>query len=149
MTAVFENTAGQGTNVGFAFEQIAEMLELVDRPGRVGVCIDTCHSYAAGYDLKTPEGYERTFAEFERLIGFQYLQGMHLNDSKSVLGDRLDRHNSIGAGELGLEFFRRLMQDERFDGIPLILETPNEEIWAAEIAMLKEFAGAVPPAAAN
>ncbi|WP_294480640.1 deoxyribonuclease IV [uncultured Victivallis sp.] len=149
VTAVFENTAGQGTNVGFAFEQIAEMLELVDRPGRVGVCIDTCHSYAAGYDLKTPEGYERTFAEFERLIGFQYLQGMHLNDSKSVLGGRLDRHNSIGAGELGLEFFRRLMQDERFDGIPLILETPNEEIWAAEIAMLKEFAGAVPPAAAN
>lgn len=149
VTAVFENTAGQGTNVGFAFEQIAEMLELVDRPGRVGVCIDTCHSYAAGYDLKTPEGYERTFAEFERLIGFQYLQGMHLNDSKSVLGGRLDRHNSIGGGELGLEFFRRLMQDERFDGIPLILETPNEEIWTAEIAMLKEFAGAVPPAAAN
>lgn len=141
VSAVFENTAGQGTNVGFAFEQIAEMLELVDRPGRVGVCIDTCHSYAAGYDLKTPEGYEKTFSEFERLIGFEYLQGMHLNDSKSVLGGRLDRHNSIGEGELGLEFFQRLMRDERLDGIPLILETPNEEIWAREVAMLKEFAG--------
>lgn len=149
VAAVFENTAGQGTNVGFAFEQIAEMLELVDRPGRVGVCIDTCHSYAAGYDLRTPEGYEKTFSDFERLIGFEYLQGMHLNDSKSVLGGRLDRHNSIGEGELGLEFFRRLMQDERFDGIPLILETPNEEIWSREIAMLKEFANAVPPAAGN
>ena len=149
VAAVFENTAGQGTNVGFAFEQIAEMLELVDRPGRVGVCIDTCHSYAAGYDLRTPEGYEKTFSDFERLIGFEYLQGMHLNDSKSVLGGRLDRHNSIGEGELGLEFFRRLMQDERFDGIPLILETPNEEIWSREIAMLTEFANAVPPAAGN
>ena len=149
VAAVFENTAGQGTNVGFAFEQIAEMLELVDRPGRVGVCIDTCHSYAAGYDLRTPEGYEKTFSDFERLIGFEYLQGMHLNDSKSVLGGRLDRHNSIGEGELGLEFFRRLMQDERFDGIPLILETPNEEIWSREIAMLKEFANAVPPTTGN
>lgn len=105
--AVFENTAGQGTNVGFAFEQIAAMLELTDRPGRVGVCLDTCHTYAAGYDLATPEGYEKTFSEFERLIGFEYLQGMHLNDSKSVLGGRLDRHNSIGKGELGLDFFRR------------------------------------------
>ncbi|MBS1369451.1 MAG: deoxyribonuclease IV [Lentisphaeria bacterium] len=141
VSAVFENTAGQGTNVGYEFGQIATMLELVDRPGRVGVCLDTCHTYAAGYDLKSPEGYDRTFEEFGRLIGFEYLQGMHLNDSKSVLGGKLDRHNSIGEGELGLDFFRRLMRDERFDGIPLILETPNEEIWAKEIAMLKEFAG--------
>lgn len=141
VSAVFENTAGQGTNVGYAFGQIATMLELVDRPGRVGVCLDTCHTYAAGYDLRTPEGYDKTFEEFGRLIGFEYLQGMHLNDSKSVLGGKLDRHNSIGEGELGLDFFRRLMRDERFDGIPLILETPNEEIWAKEIAMLKEFAG--------
>lgn len=138
--AVFENTAGQGTNVGFAFEQIAAMLELTDRPGRVGVCLDTCHTYAAGYDLATPEGYEKTFSEFERLIGFEYLQGMHLNDSKSVLGGRLDRHNSIGKGELGLDFFRRLLADDRFDGIPLILETPDETLWAKEIALLKEFA---------
>ena len=138
--AVYENTAGQGTNVGFAFEQIATMLELTDRPGRMGVCLDTCHSYAAGYDLVSEEGYEKTFADFERLIGFDYLMGMHLNDSKSVLGGRLDRHNSIGEGELGLGFFRRLMRDPRFDGIPLILETPDEERWPEEIAMLKRFA---------
>ena len=138
--AVVENTAGEGTNGGVAFEQIAAMLELTDRPGRVGVCLDTCHTYAAGYDLATPEGYEKTFSEFERLIGFEYLQGMHLNDSKSVLGGRLDRHNSIGKGELGLDFFRRLLADDRFDGIPLILETPDETLWAKEIALLKEFA---------
>lgn len=137
--AVFENTAGQGTNVGFAFEQIATMLELTDRPERVGVCLDTCHTYAAGYDIVSPEGYEKTFAEFERLIGFRYLHGMHLNDSKSVLGGRLDRHDSIGEGELGIDFFRRLMRDPRFDGIPLVLETPNEELWPKEIAMLKRF----------
>ena len=119
---------------------IPAMLELTDRPGRVGVCLDTCHTYAAGYDLATPEGYEKTFSEFERLIGFEYLQGMHLNDSKSILGGRLDRHNSIGKGELGLDFFRRLLADDRFDGIPLILETPDETLWAKEIALLKEFA---------
>ncbi|MPN09030.1 Endonuclease 4 [bioreactor metagenome] len=137
--AVFENTAGQGTNVGFAFEQIATMLELTDRPERVGVCLDTCHTYAAGYDIVSPEGYEKPFAEFERLIGFRHLHGMHLNDSKSVLGGRLDRHDSIGEGELGIDFFRRLMRDPRFDGIPLVLETPNEELWPKEIAMLKRF----------
>jgi len=137
--AVFENTAGQGTNVGFAFEQIGTMLELTDRPGRMGVCLDTCHTYAAGYDLVSEEGYEKTFADFKRLIGFEYLKGMHLNDSKSVLGGRLDRHNSIGAGELGLDFFRRLMRDPRFDNIPLILETPNEELWPQEISTLKQF----------
>lgn len=138
--AVYENTAGQGTNVGFAFEQIATMLELTGRPGRMGVCLDTCHSYAAGYDLVSEEGYDKTFADFGRLIGFEYLMGMHLNDSKSVLGGRLDRHNSIGEGELGLGFFRRLMADSRFDNIPLILETPDEERWPHEIAMLKQFA---------
>ncbi len=138
--AVYENTAGQGTNVGFAFEQIATMLELTDRPGRMGVCLDTCHTYAAGYDLVSEEGYAKTFADFERLIGFEYLKGMHINDSKSVLGGRLDRHNSIGEGELGIGFFRRLMGDPRFDNIPLILETPNEELWPQEIATLKQFA---------
>ncbi len=137
--AVFENTAGQGTNVGFAFSQIATMLELTDRPERVGVCLDTCHSYAAGYDLVSPEGYEKTFEEFERLIGFEFLHGMHLNDSKSVLGGRLDRHNSVGEGELGIDFFRRLMRDPRFDNIPLVLETPDEERWPDEIATLKRF----------
>ncbi|MDR0932591.1 MAG: deoxyribonuclease IV [Victivallales bacterium] len=140
VSAIFENTAGQGTNVGYRFEQLGTMLELVDRPGRVGVCLDTCHTYAAGYDLKTEDGYAQTFADFARFVGFENLKGVHLNDSRSVLGGKLDRHVSIGEGELGLEFFRRLMQDERFDNIPLILETPNEEIWAKEISMLKDFA---------
>ena len=141
---VFENTAGQGTNVGYAFEQLATMLEAVDRPGRVGVCLDTCHTFAAGYDLVTPEGYEKTFAEFDRLIGFSFLQGMHINDSKSKLGGRLDRHDSIGHGELGWEFFRRLMQDPRFDDIPLVLETIDESLWKQEIAALQALSRGEP-----
>ncbi len=140
VVAVYENTAGQGSNVGNRFEELATMLELTDRPGRVGVCLDTCHTYAAGYDLATEEGFEKTFAEFSRLIGFGFLKGMHLNDSKSKLGGRLDRHDSIGRGELGWETFRRLMRDPRFDGIPLILETPDDSIWAQEIAELQRLA---------
>lgn len=137
--AVFENTAGQGTNVGFSFEQLATILELTGRPERVGVCLDTCHAYAAGYDLATPEGYDAAFSEFERLIGFEFLRGVHLNDAKSALGGRLDRHSSIGKGTLGLSFFRRLLEDRRFDGIPLILETPDESLWKQEIALLRTF----------
>ena len=140
VVAVYENTAGQGSNVGNRFEELATMLELTGRPDRVGVCLDTCHTYAAGYDLATEEGYERTFAEFDRLIGFEYLKGMHLNDSKSKLAGRLDRHDSIGEGALGWETFRRLMRDPRFDGIPLILETPDDSIWAEEIAALQQIA---------
>ena len=140
VAAVFENTAGQGSNVGYSFEQLAVMLEAVDRPGRVGVCIDTCHGYAAGYDFKTPEGYEKTWADFERLIGFEFLMGMHLNDSKSKLGGKLDRHDSIGKGELGWETFTRLMKDPRLDNIPLILETIDETIWKDEIRQLQELA---------
>lgn len=140
VVAVYENTAGQGSNVGNRFEELATMLELTGRPDRVGVCLDTCHTYAAGYDLATEEGYERTFAEFDRLIGFEYLKGMHLNDSKSKLAGRLDRHDSIGKGALGWETFRRLMRDPRFDGIPLILETPDDSIWAEEIATLQQIA---------
>ena len=140
VVAVYENTAGQGSNVGNRFEELATMLELTGRPDRVGVCLDTCHTYAAGYDLATEEGYERTFAEFDRLIGFEYLKGMHLNDSKSKLAGRLDRHDSIGKGALGWETFRRLMRDPRFDGIPLILETPDDSIWAEEIAALQQIA---------
>ena len=138
VVAVYENTAGQGSNVGNRFEELATMLELTGRPDRVGVCLDTCHTYAAGYDLATEEGYERTFAEFDRLIGFEYLKGMHLNDSKSKLAGR--RHDSIGKGALGWETFRRLMRDPRFDGIPLILETPDDSIWAEEIAALQQIA---------
>ncbi len=137
VTAVFENTAGQGSNLGYRFEQLAQMLELVDRSDRVGVCLDTCHTFAAGYDLATPEGYEKVFAEFERLIGFRHLAGMHLNDSRSRLGGRLDRHDSIGRGELGWSFFTRLMRDSRFDNIPLVLETIDETLWKTEIAQLQ------------
>lgn len=141
VTAVFENTAGQGSNVGYSFAQLATMLEAVDRPGRVGVCIDTCHAYAAGYDLKSPEGYELVWREFDRLIGFDFLKGMHLNDSKSKLGGRLDRHDSIGKGELGWETFKRLMKDPRLDNIPLILETIDETLWQEEIRQLQTLAG--------
>ena len=140
VTAVFENTAGQGSNLGYSFEQLARMLELTDRPGRVGVCIDTCHATAAGYDLRDEEAYCKTWERFASLIGFEYLRGMHLNDAKNELGSRVDRHASLGEGTLGWRLFERIMTDPRFDGIPLILETPDESKWAAEIARLKELA---------
>lgn len=138
--AVIENTAGQGTNLGFQFEQIAEIMDQVNNQDRVGVCIDTCHSFAAGYDLTTEAACDETFDEFERLIGFEYLRGMHLNDSKKGLGSRVDRHHSLGKGELGLDVFRYIMQDSRFDDIPLILETIDDSIWAEEINLLRSFA---------
>ncbi len=143
--AVFENTAGQGSNMGYTLEQLASMLELVDRPGRVGVCLDTCHMFASGYDILTPEGYESTFRRFGELIGFEFLAGMHLNDSKSKLGGKLDRHHTIGRGELGWETFRRLMSDPRLDGIPLVLETIDETLWKQEIAVLQSFASGGDP----
>jgi deoxyribonuclease-4 len=134
--AVIENTAGQGTNIGFKFEQLAEMIDGVEDKNRVGVCIDTCHAYAAGYNLATEQGFKETFQEFADTVGFKYLKGMHLNDSKKELGSRVDRHDNIGEGEIGREGFRRIMQDERFDDIPMILETPNKERWPQEIKML-------------
>lgn len=137
--AVFENTAGQGSNLGYNFVQLAQMLELTDRPDRVGVCLDTCHAFAAGYDLATLDGYEKTMAEFDRLIGFSYLKGMHLNDAKCQLGGRLDRHEKLGEGSLGWECFKRIARDPRIDEIPLILETPDPDAWAQEIATLKSF----------
>lgn len=142
ITAVIESTAGQGSNLGFRFEHLAAIIEQVEDKERVGVCVDTCHTFAAGYDLKSPAGYDETWEEFDRLIGFRYLRGMHLNDSKKGCGSRVDRHMPIGTGELGAEFFSRLMKDPRFDGIPLILETPDESLWGKEIAWLKaEAAG--------
>ena len=134
--AVIENTAGQGNNLGFKFEQIGFIISLVDDKSRVGVCIDTCHSFAAGYDLTTDEAFNDTFNQFEQTVGFQYLKGMHINDSKKGLGSRVDRHDSLGKGTLGLDVFKRLMHDPRFDDIPLILETPDETIWKEEIALL-------------
>ncbi|MFW6257750.1 MAG: deoxyribonuclease IV [Prolixibacteraceae bacterium] len=139
ITAVIENTAGQGSNLGFAFYQIRKIIDQVKDKSRIGVCIDTCHAYSAGYDIKSKKGFEKVFAEFEEVIGFQYLKGMHLNDSKKALGSRVDRHESIGKGTLGLEVFERIMNDSRFDGIPLILETPNYEWWAEEIKILKNM----------
>ncbi len=136
VTAVIENTAGQGSNVGFQFEHLAAIIDQVEDKSRVGVCIDSCHAFAGGYDLATAEGYESTWAEFDRIVGFNYLRGMHLNDAKKGLNSRVDRHESMGAGEIGVGFFERLMRDIRFDNIPLILETPNEELWAQEIAQL-------------
>ena len=136
VTAVIENTAGQGSNLGYRFEHLARIIELIDDKSRVGVCLDTCHTLAAGYDLTTPEAYETTMRDFDRIIGFRYLRGVHLNDSKSRLGGHLDRHNSIGAGELGIEPFRLLMNDPRFDDIPLVLETIDESLWPQEIRLL-------------
>ena len=146
VTAVIENTAGQGSNLGFKFEQLAEIIAGVEDKTRVGVCIDTCHAFAAGYDLRTTEETEKTFAEFERIVGFQYLRGMHLNDAKSAFGSRVDRHHSLGEGNIGHDAFRFIMQDARFDGIPMVLETINPDIWAEEIAWLKAQQTAEAPA---
>jgi len=139
VTAVIENTAGQGSNLGYAFEQIRFIIDHVEDKDRVGVCIDTCHAYAAGYDIKSEEGYEDTFRTFGEVIGFSFLKGMHLNDSKKGLGSHVDRHDNLGQGELGLEVFRRIMNDPRFDDLPLILETPDESRWAEEIKLLLSF----------
>ena len=139
VTAVFENTAGQGSNLGFTFEQLALMMEVVDMPERTGVCIDTCHAFAAGYDLASEEGYEWTMAQFARNLDFSLLAGMHLNDSKGALGKHLDRHESMGKGVLGEACFRRIAADIRLDGVPMILETPVPELWAEEIAALRKM----------
>lgn len=135
--AVIESTAGQGSNLGYTFEQIAAIIERVEDKSRVGVCVDTCHTFAAGYDLASPEGYTATWNEFDRVIGLKYLSAMHLNDSKKGLGSHVDRHELIGEGALGSGFFARLMADPRMDNIPLILETPDPTRWADEIAWLK------------
>lgn len=140
VTAVIENTAGQGSNLGYAFWHLAYIIGRVEDKSRVGVCLDTCHSFAAGYDLSTEDGCEKVFAEFEREVGFKYLRGMHLNDAMKPLGSRVDRHTPMGEGHLGITPFRYIARDARFDGIPLILETPDESRWAEEIAMLKSFA---------
>ena len=139
VTAVIENTAGQGSNVGFSFQHLAYIIGKVEDKSRVGVCLDTCHTYSAGYDLKTENGYKAVFEEFEETVGFRYLRAIHLNDTKKELGSRVDRHDSIGKGLLGMEFFERFMKDPRFDNMPLILETPDETLWAEEISMLQDF----------
>ncbi|MBN3236364.1 deoxyribonuclease IV [Pectobacterium versatile] len=140
VTAVIENTAGQGSNLGFRFEHLAAIIDGVEDKSRVGVCIDTCHAFAGGYDLRTEADCEATFSEFDRIVGFRYLRGMHLNDAKSAFGSRVDRHHSLGEGNIGKTAFSYIMKDTRFDGIPMILETINPDIWADEIAWLKSEA---------
>jgi len=133
---VIENTAGQGTNLGYRFEHLGYLIERITDKQRVGVCLDTCHTFTAGYDLRTPDAYASTMAEFDRIVGFEYLSGMHLNDSKPPLGSRVDRHQSLGRGELGWEAFRLIMNDPRMDDMPLILETIDPELWPQEIEEL-------------
>lgn len=135
--AVIENTSGQGSNVGFKFEHLKYIIDLVEDKSRVGVCIDTCHAFTAGYDLQSKTGFGKSFDDFDRIVGFRYLKGMHLNDTQKGLGSRVDRHENLGTGILGIDTFRWIMNDSRFDGIPLILETPDETKWAEEIKLLK------------
>ncbi|HPR62945.1 MAG TPA: deoxyribonuclease IV [Thermoanaerobaculia bacterium] len=136
VTAVLEGTAGQGGYIGYRFEHLAEIIEQVEDKSRVGVCLDTCHLFGAGYDLRTPEAYRTTMEAFDRIVGLPYLRGMHLNDSKVELGSRKDRHHSLGEGLLGWETFRLVVNDPRLDGIPLILETIDDSLWKKEIAAL-------------
>lgn len=137
VTAVIENTAGQGSNLGFEFAHLARIIDGVDDKSRVGVCIDTCHTFTSGYPLSSFEEFTATFAEFESAVGFRYLRGMHLNDSKPELGSHVDRHESLGEGKIGFDLFSFIMKDDRFDEIPLILETPVPERWPEEIKALK------------
>jgi len=136
---VIENTAGQGSNVGYSFKQIERIIDLVENKRRIGVCIDTAHAFAAGHDLRTARSFSEVFDAFEEIIGFTYLRGMHLNDSKAELGNHVDRHAALGKGKIGLEAFRLIMNDRRFNNIPLILETPNPEDWPEEIKLLYSF----------
>ncbi|QOP46383.1 deoxyribonuclease IV [Sulfurimonas paralvinellae] len=139
VSAVIENTAGQGSNLGWRFEHLAHIIDKVEDKSRIGICIDTCHMFTAGYDIRTREAYDATWSEFDKIVGFKYLMGMHLNDSKPPLGSHVDRHHSLGKGEIGLDAFRFIMNDERMNDIPLILETIDETIWKEEIELLYSF----------
>jgi len=133
---VIENTAGQGSNLGYRFEHLAHIIDKVEDKSRVGVCIDTCHMFTAGYDIRTRETYDETWNSFDKIVGREYLMGMHINDSKPPLGSRVDRHHSLGQGEIGWDAFGFIMNDSRMDDIPLVLETIDESIWAEEIKAL-------------
>ena len=136
VTAVIENTAGQGTNLGHTFEQLAHIIDKVDDKSRVGVCLDTAHTLAAGYEIRTKEAFEETMKAFHEVVGISYLKGMHINDSKKEVGSMVDRHDSLGKGVMNMDLFSFIMNDPRFDNMPLILETPDESIWAEEIQLL-------------
>lgn len=137
--AVIENTAGQGSNLGFTFEQIRRIIDGVHDKSRVGVCIDTCHALAAGYDLTSPDGYDETWRQFGEIIGWEYFSAMHVNNTKKGLGSKVDRHESLGKGMIGSELFQLIMNDPRMDSIPLILETPNVDIWPDEIRQMYSY----------
>ncbi len=137
--AVIENTAGQGSNLGWRFEHIAEIIQQVENKERVGVCFDTCHAFTAGYDLRTKAACEATFKEFDAVVGMHYLRAMHLNDSKVAFDSHVDRHHSLGKGMIGWECFEYIAQDQRFDDMPLILETIAPELWPDEIQALRHF----------
>jgi len=139
VTVVLEITAGEGTVYGYRFEQLASIIDKVKDKSRIGVCLDTCHMFAAGYNIRNYDSYRNTMNEFDKIIGTNYLKGMHLNDSKHPLGSRKDRHESIGKGFIGLDAFKFIMKDPRTDNIPLILETPKNEIWKEEIELLRKF----------
>lgn len=139
--AVIENTAGQGSNLGYKFEHIAQIIELVEDKSRVGVCIDTCHTYSAGYDISTLEGCENVFSEFDAIVGMKYLKGIHLNDSMKAFGSRVDRHDNLGKGTLGGAIFEYIATDSRFDDMPICLETPNSDLWAEEIEFMYSLSG--------
>lgn len=139
VTAVIENTAGQGSNLGYRFEQLRYLIDRIEDKSRVGVCLDTCHAFAAGYDLSSEMACDMTFDEFDRIVGFNFLRGMHLNDAMKPLGSRIDRHMPLGDGHIGWAAFRYIARDSRFDNIPLILETPDESRWATEIETLKRL----------
>lgn len=141
VTLVIENTAGSGGNIGSVFEDIKAIIGGVDDTSRVGVCLDTMHTFAAGFDIRTRDGFLKTMEHFDKTVGMGYLRGLHVNDSKVGLGSHVDRHESLGAGLLGIDVFRCIMTDARFENMPLVLETPNEEIWAQEIRQLMEMAG--------
>lgn len=139
---LLETTAGQGSNVGYRFEQLRAIIDGTSFPDRIAVCYDTCHTFAAGYDITSAEGYQRTFAEFDRVIGLDRLQAFHMNDSKKGLNSRVDRHEHIGAGSMGLAPFRFLMNDPRFARVPKFLETPkgdNDEMDAVNLKVLRDL----------
>lgn len=140
VTAVLENTAGQGTNMGYRFEHLAEIIDQVEDKSRVGICIDTAHTLAAGYDIRTEEGYNETFYQIDKIVGLKYLRGIHLNDSLKELASRVDRHAPVGDGVMGMTLFEVLMRDDRLADLPIILETPDPDRWAEEIALLRTFA---------
>lgn len=136
VSLIIENTAGQGSNLGYKFEHLAHLIKKTDDKSRIGVCLDTCHTFSAGYDFRTKKTFEKTFNEFSNIVGFKYLKGMHLNDSKTPLGSKKDRHESIGKGSIGTNAFKLIMNDKRFDNIPMVLETSDSSIWTEEIKLL-------------